>query len=289
MKSEQAEYRLCKDTALATFQNVIIPLVMIEQEIEQERAMLSFYEKFSAVSRIRKASREANELLYDCFRPDDLEKDLCTAIDAVVKRAESLDTESQKLLKDFHTDFLGSKHLLSEEKQFRLWEIHERLSILKSSLDGSSTRPDQGIWFTVNELDGVPSDILNQLQVHARDPDRLFLNFNFAYTGGISKYPKSSETRKQIFLKRENYFDENVPILKEIFVLRDENARLFGYANHAALCMEKRALRSTSSVNEFLEKLRSRFLKNIEKEKEKLMQLKRDHSDERENDGRFYL
>ena len=285
-KRIQDEKRIPKDPATATFQNVIIPLVMIENSQRLEERIILFYADASADPSLRKASLEAKAKLSDSCREESLHDDLCDVIHAVVKRGESLDYESRKLLESLHADFIGNGHGILTELLNWVHGMQRRISELSLKLYQNSTDRSQGIWFTLNELDGVPPSILDRFsRDDSLDPCQLFVSLNSV---DIDKYAKRSETRKRIFIERENQFAINVPILKEILVLRDAVARLFRYANHAESQMQNRPIRSTQ-LTEFLDYFRERLSLNAANEKKKLMEIKRDHCDEKDNDGNLYL
>jgi metallopeptidase MepB len=83
---------------------------------------------------------------------------------------------------------------------------------------------------------------------------------------------------------------ENVPLLKEALVLRDEAARLLGYNNHAEYVIKDKMAKTPDTVFEFLYDLQAKLKPIAEKQAAKLLELKEaDHKDRGlEFDGRLY-
>ena len=73
----------------------------------------------------------------------------------------------------------------------------------------------------------------------------------------------------------ENKCSENIYLLKEALVLRDEAARLLGYPDHATLVLEDKMAKTPQTVNDFLDNLRKKLARDAEEELGKLKELKR--------------
>ncbi len=76
-------------------------------------------------------------------------------------------------------------------------------------------------------------------------------------------------------MANENRCNENMVLLQEALALRDEAARLLGYADHATFVLEDRMAKTPRAVNDFLDDLRKRLASGAQKELAKLKELKR--------------
>lgn len=85
--------------------------------------------------------------------------------------------------------------------------------------------------------------------------------------------------------------NQNVALFKEAVLLRDEGARLLGYPNHAAFCIEDKMAKEPATVNTFLSDLRKRLAPGGEKETKHLLELKKKDEESRglKPDGNYYL
>lgn len=84
----------------------------------------------------------------------------------------------------------------------------------------------------------------------------------------------------------ENKCNQNINLLEEAVIIRDEAARLLGYPDHATLILEDKMAKTPQAVNDFLDDLRKRLASGAEKELDTLKELKR--GDRGDSDG-YYL
>ena len=105
------------------------------------------------------------------------------------------------------------------------------------------------------------------------------------------RYAKSSETRKRCFIAWNNSCSQNVPVFRELALLRDEAARILGFPNHATFRLEEKMAKTPENVNLFLNDLRSKLAVGGKKELDHLKQLKKADLESRGEyyDERFYL
>ncbi|KAL2255724.1 hypothetical protein VTK26DRAFT_2808 [Humicola hyalothermophila] len=140
----------------------------------------------------------------------------------------------------------------------RFPELKRRICALEEEFDRNLSEGGQGqgqelIWLTREELDGVP-------EVGA----------------SVLRSARRGETRRRVKLAAENRCSQNIPLFKEILLLRHEAARLLGYPNHAALRMEERMAKSPGMANAFLAEVRSRLMLAGKAEVGRLRQAKKE-------------
>lgn len=117
------------------------------------------------------------------------------------------------------------------------------------------------IWFTLDQLDGAPKDVLSSLELdQGENEGKVKINLDDYNHCKVSTSVKDSETRQKFEFATSNKCAQNVPLLKEVVVLRAEAAKLLGYESHAALRLEDRMAKTPETVIAFLEGLRSRLV-----------------------------
>jgi metallopeptidase MepB len=229
-------------------------------------------------------------------------------VEAVVRnqknnnQEEVLDVESARLLERTHRLFLRNGLGLSTEYKRQLFrEIGRRLTQLKQVFRENQIKKSGGLWFERKELEGLPEGVLEGLDREQGDADgngdgdrkggRLWLTFEYYHLIPTLRYIKMSETRKRCYIGYENKCKPNVAIFNETTVLRDEAARLLGYANHAAFRMEEKMAKTVETVNRFLSELRGKLSDYGTRELERLKALKMADLESKgeKMDGRFYL
>ncbi|KAJ9294396.1 hypothetical protein DTO271G3_6971 [Paecilomyces variotii] len=250
----------------ATFANTLLPLAQKEDETAVEAQILRFYSVVSTHHELRDASTEADKLLDDFAVETSMREDLYLLTDAVARREELLDTESALLLKREHNSYLKNGLSLSGPERERFKEIKKRLGHLNAEFQQNLNHKNGGIWFTFEELEGLPEDILE----------------------GLEKGAEDRETRKRLFIGNNNKCNQNVPILEEKLALRDEAARLLGYPDHTAYRIEDKMVPCLDMVDTFLDDLKYRLAPRGARELEKLKELEQNDVGVSELDNHYH-
>lgn len=279
----------------ATFQNVMLPMAVDENEFGLESHILGFYQSVSTDQALRDSSTEADQLMDDFSIESSMREDVYKLVEAVKKKNGELDPESQRLLeKDYKSYIRNGLGLPEGPKRDRFKEIKKRLSQISIIFQKNLNEEKGGLWFTPQELEGVPEDVLSGLAKGEGEHDgQLFLTFKYPDLFPVLKYAKSSETRKRVFIENENKCNQNVPLFREAIILRDEAARLLGYPNHAAFKIEEKMMKTAKTVDDFLGDLRQRLTKGGVQEREVLKSLKEKDLKEQgagqDFDGHYFL
>lgn len=209
--------------------------------------------------------------------------------------SKTLDPESARLLEKYYKGYVRfGLELPPEPERARFKEIKKRLSTISIDFSKRLNEENGGIWFTPAELEGVPEDVLSGLKQSdsgSENEGKLFLTYKYPDLFPTMKYAVSAETRKKVFLGNENKCNENAPLFKEAITLRDEQARLLGFKNHAAFVLDEKMAKTPEKVMGFLNDLREKLTPGGEKERKILSDLKKKEREERgeKYDGKYYL
>ena len=273
----------------ASFKNVLLPMANDENQQTLKAHILGFYQSVSTDQALRDASTEAEKLMDDFSIEAAMREDVFKLVDAALKLGDSLDPESQRLLEKEHKGYVrNGLNIPAGPKRDRFKEIKKRLSQLAIAFSKNLNEENGGLWFTEEELNGVPSDVLSLLK---KEGDKYFLTFKYPDLFPTLKYATNSETRKKVFIANENKSNQNVPLFREAILLRDEAARLLGYPNHAAFRIEDKMAKTPKTVDDFLGDLRGRLSQGGLDEIATLKELKQADLKSRgqEYDGNYYL
>ena len=177
-----------------------------------------------------------------------------------------LDHEQQKLLEKTYKGFVRGGAALDQEKQARLREINQQLSVLTLRF-GDNIRDETNSFELVidNEKDlaGLPSDLMaNAAEVAAQkgyEGKWVFTHHNPSVMPFLT-YAENRELRekmKKTYINRCNNDNEydNKENIRQIVNLRIERAELLGYPTHAAFVLEENMAKTPERVNEFLDEL----------------------------------
>ena len=241
-----------------------------------ESHIIGFYQAVSTDQKLRDASTEAEKLLDDFGIESSMRQDVFDLVDAVLKKNEALDPESRRLLEKDHKSYIrNGLNVPAGPQRDRFKEIKKRLSELSTDFQKNLNEESGGVWFTLDELDGVPGDVLDTLKKGEADNEgKLWLTFKYPDLFPTLKYATNAETRKRLFIDNENKCNQNVPLFRETLLLRDEAARILGYNNHAEFRIEDKMAKLPKTVNDFLGDLRTSLAPGGEKEIANLLKIK---------------
>ncbi|MCJ1426351.1 hypothetical protein MMC29_004254 [Sticta canariensis] len=279
----------------ASFKNVLSPMAVDENSMSLQSHILGFYQSVSASQDLRNASTESENLFDDFSIEASMREDVFELVEAALKRGDKLDPESQRLLEKEHKSYIrNGLGIPAGPDRERFKEIKKRLSQISIIFQKNLNEENGGIWFTPEELDGTPHDVVAGLaKGEGENEGKLRLSFKYPDLFPVLKYATNAATRKKVFIDNENKLNQNVPLFRETILLRDEAARLLGYPNHATFKIEDKMAKTTETVDDFLADLRKRLTKGGAAELKVLTELKKQDlknaGAEGSFDGRYYL
>lgn len=273
----------------ATFVNTLLPIAHEESHRLYQRHKLEFYQHVSTNEKVRDASREAQKMFSNLDTELAMRKDIYVLVNAVRERGEALDVESRRFLDRQMLQYRRNGLQLAEPDRFRLHQIKQDLEEARAEFEKNLSEENGGIWFSREELDGLPSDVLDDLEND--DKDNLRLTFQPTHVGPAMQYVNNSAIRRRVYIGNANKCNNNVPLLEKTLILRDEAARLLGYAHHASFRLEDKMEKSPAKITAFLEDIRSRLAPKGQAELQRLKRLKGEDLRARgeDDDGMFYL
>lgn len=191
---------------MATFENVVLPMAQEENTAGLQNRIIGFYQAVSTDQKLRDASSKAEEMMDEFSIEASMREDIFKLVDAAYKRNSSLDPESQRLLekerKSYITNGLG---IPAGPQRERFKEIKKRLSQIQIEFQKNLNEENGGIWFTKEELDGVPSDVLETFEKGtAENEGKLRFTFKYPDLFPTLKFCLNSDVRKKIFIENEN-------------------------------------------------------------------------------------
>ncbi|KAK1479351.1 peptidase family M3 [Colletotrichum tamarilloi] len=246
----------------ATFANTIGPFLRADDETQGETGSFSVL-RFSGPDKATTEAIEEGMRLWSASTAERLRmKGVYELVNAVKERdEEGLGDEEKRIMRDLWLDYRGAGHGVLDEEGIRVYlERRERLEELKRVFRKNLYKGSGGLWLTEAELEGTPREEMERWKFGREDvPEergKRFVTLERADYDAVLRYARDSETRRRVYVAFDNRFPENVPLYKEMLVLRDENARMLGYGSHAEFRIERRVAPSTEWVEEFLGRLR---------------------------------
>lgn len=247
------------DIANATFANVILPLAHMENEWILKSNIIRFYSSVSEDDKLRDASRAANVLLQEFQTESLMRQDIFKLISEVREKEEALDQESALLLERVYQQrLLTGVGIADSSKRDRFRAIQKRLTEVSTTFLENVNNDESHVRLKITELDGVPQNILSQLDKTENDEEYEAYLADYSHLQVLS-YATYSATRRKLYRARNDRCSENRLLLEEAVLLRHEAASLLGFADHASLQLLNKLPKTPEIVLDFLTDLSSKL------------------------------
>ncbi|MDG2228889.1 MAG: M3 family metallopeptidase [Gammaproteobacteria bacterium] len=222
-----------------------------------------------------------------------LNKELFNRVKSVYNTSSELDlnTEQLRLISEMYKDFIRSGAQLNEESMSVLTEINQELSSLTIEFDQNLLKETnegyQLIISDVEQLDGLPKDIINQAkklaQSEGHDGQWLFKPTRVSMYPFLT-YSTQRDLRQKLYIsytKRGNNDNEydNKAIAINIANLRLKRAKILGYASHADFVLDNTMAQTTDRVKDLLDRVWSPGLETAKKEAAEMQKMIEDEGD----------
>ncbi|KID86489.1 Peptidase M3A/M3B [Metarhizium guizhouense ARSEF 977] len=259
----------------ATFENVIIPIGHVENQLSYEIEPLSILESVSPSAEIRKAAskavktaQEAWELIYD-------NEELFLLIDAVKhQRPAGLDEESRRFLADLHSECVEKGLNLPEAEMERYSEIRHRKYELHSEFVANLATDPGVVWKSDAELEGLSKSKLESFPADEQGRRRIPLHRTNA--DAIMRQCTNEQTRRDVWAAKESVYPENAAYFRETVLLRDEAARLLGFSSYNHQLVRRRMMKSPEAVMNLLRAMETKLKPLVKMEMNALRELRGD-------------
>ncbi|KIJ54259.1 hypothetical protein M422DRAFT_154020 [Sphaerobolus stellatus SS14] len=250
-----------------SFATVFQPLADSEAKLETITEPLSFYQNVSPSKELRDASNEAEVLLRDFNVESVMRLDIFEAIKGAAENIEKsgaqLDAEQKRLVEKMLLDGKRAGLDLPEGKRTELTNLRKELSQTSLEFSKNFNEENGHISFTLEELEGVPSDVLSGYKKHPAEkdtPELYEVTFKTPDIMPLFKFASNPETRRRASSAFEGRLAINEPLLKKGLAIREKIASLLGYKTWADYNTEVKMAKNADNVfvflNDVLEKLK---------------------------------
>jgi len=201
-------------------------------------------------------------------------KDLYLAVKAWQSKAEQVGPQDRRLVELMMRDFHRAGVDLSDEQREKLVSLRSRLAELQTRFSSNLDEDTTSVEMSAEELDGMPQSYVGRLKKAASG--KYIVTTKYPDYFPFMENAKSTEARRKLevaFMRRGAR--DNVKLLDEAIGLRDEAARLLGYASHADFVTEVRMAKSARNVQQFEDKLESRLKERLAADRQKMSEMKK--------------
>lgn len=266
MRQQKAEIdSIINNPDAPTFENTILPLEYSGALLNKVVAVFFNLEECCNSEEMEKIAQEVSPKLSQHGDDISLSAELFARVKAVYdqKANLNLDAEQARLLDETYKGFVRGGANIPAEKQGRLREINEELSVLTLDFGNNVLKATNNYKLVVDDvakLDGMPEDQL-AAALEAGNQDEATKG-KYVFTIHLpSMEPflmncKNRELRKELWTAYANRCTEgendNTAIINKIANLRLEKAQMFGFATHADYVLDDCMAKTPQAVNDLL-------------------------------------
>ncbi|KAJ3473325.1 hypothetical protein NLG97_g10372 [Lecanicillium saksenae] len=281
----------------ATFENTLHPILELDNILDPVGGILAFYQNVHTDAAIREASMQADQKMSELAVELRMHEGIFQRVNTIYKNRESsgLDPEARHIVEKEYKRYANAGLLLpAGPKRDRFKEIQLELNRLCIEARNNANAETGGIYFTAEELDGVPKDDVNvdELEKGTGENEGKFkVGFKPNIQIPLMEHATRAETRRDYYIAKENKLNINTPLFKKILLLRDEGARLVGYKDHASLRLSEKMAETSDNVNKFLSDMLARAGKGVKNDIAGMLKHKKADYEARglEFDGELYV
>ncbi len=268
--------KIKNDPKPATFENTLVALENASEDLSSAASV--FYNQLSAMGgdELHALATEIGPINAEFSSDVSLDEKLFARIKAVYDKRDELDltTEQYTLLDDSYRGFVRAGALLDEGKKSRMREISQELSTLSPAFMQNTVKSSESFELIIedkSELAGLPDSAIEAASHAAEEKNykgKWLFTLDYPSFGPFMQYADNRAHRETIwraFSSRawvsdfDNGKFDNSENIKSIIALKKERANLLGYKDHAAYVLEERMAKSSETVFNFLDKLKSAY------------------------------
>lgn len=194
---------------------------------------------------------------------------------AAAGQTERLDAQQARLLEITLRDFRRNGLELPDDKLAQLVQIRTRLTELSTEFSRNLNENTDSIEVSEKELAGLPAALVERL-AKTTDGKRRVVSTKYPDYFPFMDNAKSGEARRRLFVAfQSREARRNLPLLAEAIKLRDEEAKLLGYATHADFVTEDQMAKNAHAVAGFLSSIQGKLRIKRDADYAKMTALKR--------------
>ncbi len=258
-----------------TFENTIYAIEASNYEINPLLYQIELLMNVSPDKTIREMAKNTLDVLRKKLIDIEYDETLYQAVKEYVKKKEKLIGEDKKLLKDMVLGYrrMGFELPLVKRKVFQ--KNIKKLTSLSRQFQKNINDYHDHIAISSKETKGLPESYLARL---ARDKQGNYLvTLQYPDLGPFMENAENPEKRCELADKNsQKGGKKNLILARDILDLREKNAVLLGYKNHAEYKIEDKMARHPSRVYSFLHQLMPKLAPLVKEELMELVEFKRE-------------
>lgn len=193
-------------------------------------------------------------------------------------KVSALTAYQRHFLDSLLSDYRRGGLELDEERRKRLTELLHEDSALCSEYNANITNDQTRLFFSRAALEGLPAPFLDARAACSKDPtDEIEISLKYPDRMPIMSTCAVASTRQAVHRAAGSAFGNNLELMASAAAKRKEIASLLGYASYADYVTAKRMTGSSATAMEFLNTLHEKLLPAAKVERDRLLEVKKEH------------
>ena len=271
----------------ATFENTILAFDQSGDLLDKVSSVFSNLNSANTNDEMQALAREITPKMSTHDDNIMLNKELFQRVKAVYeKRNElNLDAEQLRVVEKYYRDFDRNGANLDDEKQAELRKLNDELSMAQLKFgENALAETNKNFKLVIDneaDLKGLPADVISAAADLAKKDS---MEGKWVFTPQTPsmipflQYAENRDLREKLYKgyimrgNNNNEFD-NKQVIEKMVTLRDQRAKLLGYANHAAYTVDINMAKTPEAIHEFLMTLWTPALERAKAERADMQQM----------------
>ena len=242
---------LLRTHSARTFKTVVEPLENIDADLGDNLAAQALLQQVGTDKDVRDASERCNTALSGFFAEVFARPELFAALDAAARSKTARGQAQAKLVEiDLNTARRAGAGLPPVQRQ-RFVEIAKQLADLENTYQANLAGESRTITITKEQAAGLKPDMVANFK--AKADGTLVVPVDESTNQAFMVNASSEQARRAFYVAYNTRGGQkNVELLRRALALRDESAKLLGYANWSAYTTADRMAGTPQRVDKFL-------------------------------------
>lgn len=265
----------------ATFESTFQELDRILRAVSDVAQRANLIRSTHPEAEVRDAAAKVGVELENWSVALEYREDLYHVLSAQAEEAGTLPGEPGRFIDETMRDYRRAGLSLPKPERAEVERLRKELNELTNQFELNIARARAPLFFTVEELAGVPQSFLESPDVRQEDGRyRVMANITW-HALAVFENCRVAETRRRVTIARGQLaVEENVPLLARIVSVRAELARRLGYETWADYRTEIQMSGDAATALKFERRLVEGLEPKFQAERETLRQLKTAESDD---------
>lgn len=283
-KKEQYQKIKAIPAAERTFENTIYAIERTGVKME-DIFKISFLMNVSPSEEIRNIAQNIIDLVGKELIEIEYDEAIYRAVKEYEAKGEILEGAEKKLFSDMIREYRRMGFDLPASDRLKLQDNLKKLGEMSNLYSKNINEYKDAIFVSEEELEGLPE---SYKQSREKENGKYKITLEYPDFFPFMENAVRGDKRKELMDKYLHKGGEaNVKLLQDILAVRDENARMLGYKNHAEFQLEVKMAKESNQVFSFIHDLAAQLEKGLENEMQTLRDFKKQLT-QKEEDVLYY-